>query len=420
LTAIHYKHSQLHIENTAIADIAKDIHTPFYCYSQSIIETAYQNYTSQLKQVEHLVCFAVKANSNQAIIKVLADLGAGADVVSQGEMKRALKAGVPANKIVYSGIAKTKLEMQFALEQDIFQFNLESENELERLSKVASSMNKTARVAFRINPDVDAETHTKISTGLSENKFGIPISRAREIYKHASTLPNINIQGVDVHIGSQLTSLNPFKNAFKLIHELVVDLRSDGHNINVIDLGGGLGVNYQKDEMANAPVIDYCQFIQNLFKDLSCKIVLEPGRSLVAEAGLLISEVIYKKKGEERTFLIIDSAMNDLLRPSMYDAYHDIITVIQKTNETELVDIVGPVCETGDTFAQNRELAKLEEGDLLAICSAGAYGATMASTYNTRLLIPEVLVKDDQFSVIKARRSYDELIELDSLAEWQS
>ena len=420
MTAIHYKHSQLHIENTAIADIAKDIHTPFYCYSQSIIETAYQNYTSQLKQVEHLVCFAVKANSNQAIIKVLADLGAGADVVSQGEMKRALKAGVPANKIVYSGIAKTKLEMQFALEQDIFQFNLESENELERLSKVASSMNKTARVAFRINPDVDAETHTKISTGLSENKFGIPISRAREIYKHASTLPNINIQGVDVHIGSQLTSLNPFKNAFKLIHELVVDLRSDGHNINVIDLGGGLGVNYQKDEMANAPVIDYCQFIQNLFKDLSCKIVLEPGRSLVAEAGLLISEVIYKKKGEERTFLIIDSAMNDLLRPSMYDAYHDIITVIQKTNETELVDIVGPVCETGDTFAQNRELAKLEEGDLLAICSAGAYGATMASTYNTRLLIPEVLVKDDQFSVIKARRSYDELIELDSLAEWQS
>ncbi len=407
------------MENTAIADIAKDIHTPFYCYSQSTIETAYQNYTSQLKNVEHLVCFAVKANSNQAIIKVLADLGAGADVVSQGEMRRALKAGVPSNKIVYSGIAKTKSEMRFALEQDIFQFNLESENELERLSIVASSMDKIANIAFRINPDVDAETHAKISTGMSENKFGIPISRAREIYKHAATLPNIKIQGVDVHIGSQLTSLNPFKNAFKLIHELVVDLRTDGHDINVIDLGGGLGVNYQKDEMANAPVIDYCQFIQTLFEDLNCKIILEPGRSLVAEAGLLISEVVYKKKGEERTFLIIDSAMNDLLRPSMYDAYHEIISVKQDSDETEIVDIVGPVCETGDTFAQNRELTKLEEGDLLAICSAGAYGAAMSSTYNTRLLIPEILVKDDQFSVIKARRNYDELIGMDNLAEWQ-
>jgi len=407
------------MENTAIADIAKNIHTPFYCYSQSTIETAYQNYTSQLKQVEHLVCFAVKANSNQAIIKVLADIGAGADVVSEGEMRRVLKADVPANKIVYSGIAKTKSEMRFALDQGIFQFNLESENELERLSAVASSMDKTANIAFRINPDVDAETHAKISTGKSENKFGIPISRAREIYKHAATLPNIRIQGVDVHIGSQLTSLNPFKNAFKLIHELVVDLRSDGHDINVIDLGGGLGVNYQKDEMANARVIDYCQFIQTLFEDLNCKIVLEPGRSLVAEAGLLISEVVYKKKGEERTFLIIDSAMNDLLRPSMYDAYHDIISVKQDSEDTEIVDIVGPVCETGDTFAQNRELAKLEEGDLLAICSAGAYGAAMSSTYNTRLLIPEVLVKDDQFSVIKARRSYDELIGMDNLAAWQ-
>ncbi|PCI68721.1 MAG: diaminopimelate decarboxylase [Gammaproteobacteria bacterium] len=419
MAAFHYTNSQLHMENTAIADIAKNIHTPFYCYSQSTIETAYQNYTSQLKQVEHLVCFAVKANSNQAIIKVLADIGAGADVVSEGEMRRVLKADVPANKIVYSGIAKTKSEMRFALDQGIFQFNLESENELERLSAVASSMDKTANIAFRINPDVDAETHAKISTGKSENKFGIPISRAREIYKHAATLPNIRIQGVDVHIGSQLTSLNPFKNAFKLIHELVVDLRSDGHDINVIDLGGGLGVNYQKDEMANARVIDYCQFIQTLFEDLNCKIVLEPGRSLVAEAGLLISEVVYKKKGEERTFLIIDSAMNDLLRPSMYDAYHDIISVKQDSEDTEIVDIVGPVCETGDTFAQNRELAKLEEGDLLAICSAGAYGAAMSSTYNTRLLIPEVLVKDDQFSVIKARRSYDELIGMDNLAAWQ-
>lgn len=420
LTAIHYQHSQLKMENTAITDIAKEISTPFYCYSQSTIETAYQNYTSQLKQVEHLVCFAVKANSNQAIIKVLADLGAGADVVSQGEMRRALKAGVPANKIVYSGIAKTKSEMRFALEQDIFQFNLESENELERLSLVASGLNKTAHVAFRINPDVDAETHEKISTGKSENKFGIPISRAREIYKHASTLPNIKIQGVDVHIGSQLTSLNPFKNAFKLIHELVVDLRGDGHDINVIDLGGGLGINYQKNEMVNAPVIDYCQFIKNLFKDLNCKIVLEPGRSLVAEAGLLISEVVYKKKGEERIFLIIDSAMNDLLRPSMYGAYHEIIPVKQSSEQQEIYDIVGPVCETGDTFAKNRKLEKLEEGDLLAICSAGAYGAAMSSTYNTRLLIPEVLVKDNQFSVIKARNSYDELINLDSLASWQN
>ena len=407
------------MENTSVADIAKAIPTPFYCYSQSAIETAYQNYTSQLKQVEHLVCFAIKANSNQAIIKILADLGAGADVVSQGEMRRALKAGVPPSKIVYSGIAKTKNEMKFALEQGIFQFNLESENELERLSQVASSMGVIANIAFRINPDVDAETHAKISTGKSENKFGVPISRAREIYQHASKLENIKIQGVDVHIGSQLTSLNPFKNAFKLIHELVVNLRSDGHDISVIDLGGGLGVNYQENEMENAPVLEYCLFIQELFEDLNCKIVLEPGRSLVAEAGLLISEVVYKKKGEERTFLIIDSAMNDLLRPSMYDAYHHIIPVKQGSAETQTYDIVGPVCETGDTFAQNRILAKLEEGDLLAICSAGAYGAAMASTYNTRLLIPEVLVKGEKFSIIKDRKSYEELIGLDSLAQWQ-
>ena len=416
----HYQNQQLQLENLSIAIIAEHIKTPFYCYSESSIIDAYNAYHYQLNDIDHFICYALKANSNQAIIKILADLGAGADVVSEGELRRAIKAGIPANKIVYSGVAKTDDEMRYALSQDIFQFNVESINELHLLSKIASNVNKIAAISFRINPDVDANTHAKISTGLAENKFGIPISKAREIYQVAATLPGIKVQGVDVHIGSQLTQLAPFKQAFALIHQLVLDLRNDGHTISVVDVGGGLGVDYGDIDVELPAIADYCDIVKQQFKDLNCKLVFEPGRSIVAHSGLLISKVVYKKQGEERTFAIIDAAMNDLLRPSMYDAHHPILPVTKSDDVSESkYDIVGPVCETGDTFARNRLMPEINEGDLIAIANSGAYGAAMSSTYNTRLQVPEVLVKGDMFSVIKIRISYDELFNHDLLAEWQ-
>ncbi|MDQ7048792.1 MAG: diaminopimelate decarboxylase [Enterobacterales bacterium] len=371
-----------------------------------------------MQPIDHLICYAVKANSHQAIIKTLAQQGAGADVVSEGELRRALKAGVPSDKIVYSGVAKTAKEIQYALSQKILQFNVESENELEVINQIAIEMQTTAAIAFRINPDIDANTHAKISTGKSENKFGIPISKAREIYRKASEMKGIKVQGVDVHIGSQLTDLTPFRLTFERIKHLVEDLTTDGINIEIIDLGGGLGVNYEHKQQIDHEISDYCQMVKEIFASSQCKILLEPGRSLVANSGLLVSKVVYKKQGDERLFLIIDAAMNDLLRPSMYDAHHEILSVHQKqANET--YDVVGPVCETGDTFARNRQMTALEEGELLAITNSGAYGAVMASTYNTRLLIPEVLVKDAEYSIIKARVSYAELIDRDQLANWQ-
>ncbi|MFT5450762.1 MAG: diaminopimelate decarboxylase [Enterobacterales bacterium] len=413
-----YKNEQLHIENLSLKKIADEIKTPFYCYSQSAIQQAYHSYTDNLQQLDSMICYAVKANTNQAVIKTLADLGAGADVVSEGELRRALLAGISPNKIVYSGVAKTENEILFALAMNIYQFNVESENELDLLNYLATKLNKIAVIAFRINPNIDANTHEKISTGKAENKFGIPISKARDIYQKAATLSAIKIQGVDVHIGSQLTDLKPFKKTFERIKLLVSELKADGIDISVIDVGGGLGVNYEKEDNIEYNIADYCQLLVEIFFDSGCKILLEPGRSLVADSGLLVSKVVYKKQGEERVFLIIDAAMNDLLRPSMYDAYHDILS-ISECHKTSTYDVVGPVCETGDTFARNRTMANMNEGDLLAISSVGAYGSVMSSTYNTRLLIPEVLVKDDQYSVIKARTSYEDLINQDRLASWQ-
>ena len=414
----HYQSDRLHMEQVSIADLAKAIPTPFYCYSQSQIETQYKAYRDNLSSLDAQVCYALKANSNQAVIKVLADLGAGADVVSEGELRRALMAGIPASKIVYSGVAKTASDIAYALEQDILQFNVESINELEQINRTALAMNTKARIAFRINPDVDAGTHEKISTGKAENKFGIPISQAPEIYQMASELPGIIIQGVDMHIGSQLTQLQPYDTAFSLLIDLVKQLREQGHHISHIDLGGGLGVNYTQDN--NAPSIaDYCQRVSELLKDWDGKVILEPGRSLVAESGWLVSQVVYIKQGQERAFCILDAAMNDLLRPSMYGAVHEIIAEKQ-TSEEQTYDIVGPVCETGDTFAKNYSMAKVAEGDLVAMTYAGAYGAVMSSTYNTRLLVPEILIKGDQHQVIRQRTDYESLIKLDNLADWQS
>jgi diaminopimelate decarboxylase len=412
-----YKNQQLYLENVSILELAAEVKTPFYCYSQQTIIQAYQNYRESLGSLDSLICYAIKANSNQAIIKTLATCGAGADVVSEGELRRALMAGIPANKIVYSGVAKTANEMKYALSQEIFQFNVESENELLALNQVAQSMNRKAPIAFRINPDIDANTHAKISTGKSENKFGIPICRATDMYALAGSLSHIDVQGIDVHIGSQLSDLRPFKKTFEMIKNLIDVLKSQGHDISVIDVGGGLGVNYEG--RTNFPTTEqYCEVITNSLKDSNCKIILEPGRSLVAESGLLITQVVYKKITNERTFVIIDAAMNDLLRPSMYDAYHPILAVNQ-TNKSEISDIVGPVCETGDTFAKAKLHPELNESDLIAISHVGAYGAVMASTYNTRLMIPEVLIYKSNHCIIKERGNYLDLINQDKMADWQ-
>ncbi len=413
-----YRQGEIYVEDLAIQSLAQQVGTPFYCYSTETLIRHYNVFCQAFTGDDFLLCYAVKANSNQAIIKTLANAGAGADVVSEGELRRALRAGIPAEKIVFSGVAKTEREMVFALETGIFQFNVESEPELHQLSRLADKMGKTAAIAFRINPDVDARTHAKISTGKSENKFGIPRTRAREIYAMAAGLPGIRVQGVDLHIGSQLTDLAPFEQAFRRIVTLVEDLRNDGHDISVLDLGGGLGIPYGREETKPPLPLEYGEMVKKTVGHLGCRIIIEPGRLLVGNAGILVSRVIYVKQGEDRKFLIIDAAMNDLVRPSMYDAYHEIVPVRQSDAAISPCDVVGPVCETGDTFARDRQLPALEAGDLVAIRSAGAYGAVMSSTYNTRPLVPELLVRGGEYAIIRARPDYDDIIGWDIMPEW--
>ncbi len=413
-----FKKGEIYAEDLAVGEIAEQVGTPFYCYSTETLIRHYNVFCQAFTGHDFLLCYAVKANSNQAIIKTLADQGSGADVVSEGELRRALEAGISASKIVYSGVAKTEKEMAFALGQDIFQFNVESEPELIQLSRVATDMGKVAAISFRINPDVDAKTHAKISTGMSENKFGIPWTRAREIYADAAKLPGIRVQGVDLHIGSQLTDLEPFAEAFRRIVTLVEDLRSDGHDISVLDLGGGLGIPYDREETKPPLPLEYGEMVKSIVGHLGCRIIIEPGRLLVGNAGILVSKVIFVKQGEDRKFLIIDAAMNDLVRPSMYNAYHEIVAVRESDTPTVPYDVVGPVCETGDTFARGRQLPELNSGDLVVIRSAGAYGAVMSSTYNTRRLIPEVLVKGADYAITRARPDYEDIIGLDKIPQW--
>ena len=411
MTSFGYRDGQYYAEDVPLERIAAAYGTPFYCYSRAAIEAAYRTYAEALAEFDALVCYAVKANSNQAIISQLAGLGAGADVVSEGELRRSLAAGIPASRIVYSGVAKTAREIRFALQQDILQFNVESEQELRAISAAATELGRTARIAFRINPDVDAGTHEKISTGKSENKFGIAMDIARMAYAEAARLPGIEVRGIDLHIGSQITHLEPFADAFSRIAELVGRLRADGHRIEVLDLGGGLGISYGEED-APTPA-DYARIVRDTVGDLGCRIVVEPGRSLVGCAGVLVGSVIYTKMNGASQFLIIDAAMNDLLRPSMYDAYHTIVGGRQNGAAEQLYDIVGPVCETGDTFARRRRLPEQQPGDLVVIEGAGAYGSVMASSYNTRPLVPEVMVRDDEFRVIRKRPEYDSMIALD-------
>jgi diaminopimelate decarboxylase len=370
--------------------------------------------------MEHLVCYAMKAASNQAILKTLAQAGAGMDVVSGGEYMRAKAAGVPGEKIVFSGVGKTAEEIRLALAGGIRQFNVESEPEMEVLNATALSMGVVAPITIRVNPDVDAKTHAKIATGKSENKFGIPISRAREVYALAAGMEALDVIGIDVHIGSQLTDLAPFELAYRKVAELTEQLRADGHNIRRLDLGGGLGIPYARDNQAPPLPSDYGALVKRTLGHLDCEIEIEPGRLIAGNAGIMVSQVIYVKSGEDRDFLIIDGAMNDLIRPAMYEAYHDIIPVVEPDAGIDLVkfDIVGPVCESGDTFAKGRAMPPVASGELIAFRSAGAYGAVMSSEYNSRPLIPEVLVHNDQFAVIRRRPTFDEMINRDTIPEW--
>lgn len=416
----HYIDGVLHAENVAVPEIAKAVGTPFYVYSTATLERHYKVFSDAFADVDAMVCYAMKANSNQAVLKTLAKLGAGIDVVSGGELRRALAAGVPANRIMFSGVGKTVAEMDFALSAGIYCFNIESEPELEVLNLRAVKAGKKAHVSFRINPDVDAGTHAKISTGKKENKFGIPYERARSVYAHAATLPGIEVSGIDMHIGSQITELQPFEAAFRLLCALVEALRGDGHTISHVDIGGGLGIPYRDDN--NPPPLPdaYADIVKNELKSLNCKIVTEPGRLIVGNAGILVTEVIYVKDGGEKTFVIVDGAMNDLIRPTLYEAYHGIRPVVQPAPDAPRIkaDIVGPVCETGDYLALDRDMAAPQPGDLIAVSSAGAYGAVQAGTYNSRLLVPEVLVKGSEFHVVRPRGTYEELIALDSVPAW--
>lgn len=415
-----YKDGALYAEDVPVADIAASVGTPVYIYSTQTLLRHYRLFDEALAGTDHLVCYAMKAASNLAIVKLLGDAGAGMDVVSGGEYRRAIAAGVPGERIVFSGVGKTHAEMRLALEGGIRQFNIESEPEMERLSAVSTSMGKIAPITIRVNPDVDAKTHEKIATGKSENKFGIPISRAREVYAHAAKLPGLQVVGIDVHIGSQLVDLEPFRLAYTKVAELTETLRADGHDIKRLDLGGGLGIPYERSNLPPPTPETYGQLIKETVGHLGCEIEIEPGRLIAGNAGILVSDVIYVKEGEDRTFLIIDAAMNDLVRPAMYAAHHDIVPVVEAAPGVDMhsYDIVGPVCESGDTFAKRRALPPVKEGELIAFRSAGAYGAVMASEYNSRPLIPEVLVDGDQFAVIRARPTFDEMLNRDTIPEW--
>ncbi|MFA6156628.1 diaminopimelate decarboxylase [Mesorhizobium sp.] len=415
-----YRDGVLHAEDVAIPHIAAQIGTPFYCYSTATLTRHYRVFAQAFAGLDALVCYAMKANSNQAVLRTLARLGAGADVVSEGELRRALAAGIPASKILFSGVGKTAREMDFALDAGILCFNVESEPELELLSARAQALGKVAPVSMRINPDVDARTHKKISTGKAENKFGIPWQKARQVYARAAQLPGIRVTGIDTHIGSQITDLQPFDDAFALLVELVGALRADGHAIEHVDLGGGLGIPYRIDN--NPPPLPdaYAQIVRKRVTKLGLKVMFEPGRLISGNAGILVSEVIFVKEGDAKNFLVVDAAMNDLIRPTLYDAFHDIRPVVQPPADTPrmMVDVVGPVCETGDYLGHDRDLPRLKAGDLIAVSTAGAYGAVQAGTYNTRLLVPEVLVDGDRFHVVRPRQTYDDLIGLDSVPEW--
>ena len=420
MTHFPYVDGELHVEGVSVRRIAEQVGTPFYCYSSAALTDNYQAYVKALQGLGVGIYYSLKANSNQAVIRTLGKLGAGGDVVSVGEMHRALKAGIPAAKIVFAGVGKTRDEMQAALEAGIHQFNVESQGELETLNEVAQAMGVKAPVTLRINPDVDAKTHAKISTGKAENKFGIDIDQAAQVYSAASRMKGIEIVGLAVHIGSQLTDIAPYRAAFQKIAQLTQTLRNGGMKVERIDLGDGIGIPYRNE--TPIPLGDYAELVREIIVPLGTRIEIEPGRSIVGNAGILVSRVINVKEGVSRKFVIVDAAMNDLIRPTLYDAYHEIIPVAlpAKGAPVEPADIVGPICETGDRFAEQRPLPPLNPGDLVIFCTAGAYGAVMSSTYNTRLPAAEILVRGDRFDIVRPRPNYDHIIGLDRVPDWLS
>jgi diaminopimelate decarboxylase len=415
-----YRDGAMRAEEVELSAVAHAVGTPFYCYSSATIERHYRVFSEAFTDISSQVFYAMKANSNQGVLATLARAGAGMDVVSEGEMRRARAAGVSAQKIIFSGVGKTRAEMELGLDEDILCFNIESEPELEALSQVAIARGRVARIAVRVNPDVDARTHHKISTGKSENKFGVPISRARDVYARAKDLPGFLVTGVDMHIGSQIVDLAPFDDAFSLLADFVAVLRADGHTIDHVDLGGGLGIPYRIDNEPPPHPEAYAEIVGRRTRALGCKLFFEPGRLIVGNAGVLVTSVIYVKEGAGKTFIIVDAAMNDLIRPTLYDAHHEILPLVEARPSARRfrVDVVGPVCESGDYLALDRDMAEVAAGDLLAVMSAGAYGAVQAGTYNSRLLIPEVLVKGDEYAIVRPRPSYEELIHLDKIPPW--
>jgi diaminopimelate decarboxylase len=415
-----YKDGVLHAEDVPLPRLAAEVGTPFYCYSTATLERHYRVLAEAFQGQDAVICFAVKANSNQAVLATMARLGAGMDVVSEGELRRARAAGVPAERVIFAGVGKSRAEMAYALREGIFSFNVESEPELRALSEVAAGLGVKARVALRVNPDVDAKTHAKISTGKSENKFGIPYLDAVRLYAEADRLPGLEASGIHMHIGSQITDLVPFRDAFLLMRDLALELRRDGHAIHHLDIGGGLGVPYRDTDAVPPHPDAYAALVKETLGDLGARIYLEPGRMIVGNAGILVTRVLYAKAGADKRFAIVDAAMNDLIRPTLYEAYHEVWPVAEAraSGPAALQDIVGPVCETGDYLATDRALPAFEADDLVAVMTAGAYGAVMSSTYNTRPLVPEVLVRGGDYAVVRPRPSYDDLIGLDRLPPW--
>jgi diaminopimelate decarboxylase len=415
-----YRNGVLHAEAVSLDALAAAVGTPFYCYSTATLERHYGVFADAFADVNALVCYAMKANSNQAVIKTLAKLGAGADVVSGGELKRARGAGIPADKIMFSGLGKTAAELSAAIDEGILCINVESEPELELLSSIATAKGRAAHISVRVNPDIDAKTHHKISTGKAEDKFGIPITRAREVYARAAKLPGLKVAGVDMHIGSQITDLDPFGNAFTLLAEFVRTLRGDGHTISHVDLGGGLGIPYRDDNEPPPRPEAYAEVVKRATRDLDCRLIFEPGRLIVGNAGILVTRVLFVKHGEAKNFVVVDAAMNDLIRPTLYEAYHEVWPVdeVPASRRRVRADVVGPVCESGDFLALDRDMPEPASGALLAIMTAGAYGAVQAGTYNTRPLVPEVLVKGPEWAVVRPRLEVDQLIALDRMPDW--
>jgi diaminopimelate decarboxylase len=415
-----YRNGVLHAEAVNLIDLADAVGTPFYCYSTATLERHYRVFSEAFAGEDALICYAMKANSNQSVLRTLAKLGAGADVVSGGELKRALAAGVPPEKILFSGVGKTEAELRAALAANVLCINVESEPELELLSLLAGETGRTARISVRVNPDVDSGSHAKISTGRSENKFGVPLVRARAVYARAAQLPGITVTGVDMHIGSQIIDLGRMETAFRILAEFVQTLRADGHTISHVDFGGGLGIPYYMDREAPPAPAAYAAMVKRVTHNLGCTLMFEPGRLIVGNAGILVTRVIYVKHGDAKNFVIIDAAMNDLIRPTLYEAHHDILPIRAPAQRapTIVADVVGPVCESGDYLALGRSMPEPKTGDLLAVMTAGAYGAVQSGTYNTRALVPEVLVKDDQYAVVRPRIDVDALIAMDKPAPW--